>query len=232
MKYFLSILILLSALQSLAQRQNGFTFVFHVQPEITRHQEDYAYRWNEKGFTATFNIGIQGGVQYRFAKHFFAEAGLGYIPRSLKKTLYFFNQNIIPPPRQSPTQELVIYKNVTYRTLEFPISLGIIFLKLKQLDIYATGGFTGNYLLSANYGKGTGSRYSGVYRKNHWQGFSLLTGIGADVKLKTKIFISSRLSYSLQNKVKTDPYLSSQDDDGIPLNHQFVQGSLGLKWKL
>lgn len=232
MKYHLSILILFSTLPTGAQVRNAFSLTLHIQPEITRHAEDFAYRWGEKGFTTTFNAGIQAGLQYRVAGRIFAEAGLGYTPRRLNNTIYFFNQNVIPPPRQSPTQELVSFNKVTYRTLELPVSLGIVFLKLKQLDVYATGGYTGHYLLSANYGKGSASKYAGVYRKNHWQGHSLLAGIGADLKLKKRVYFSSRLNYTLRNTVKSDPYLFSQDIDGIPLNHLFIQGSVGVRWVL
>ncbi len=232
MKYFLLHLLFLSALNSGAQHRNSFAFTIHVQPEITRHHKNYAIQWNEAGATTTFNAGLRAAVQYRIAGRFFAEAGLGYVPRRMNNTLYFFNQNVIPPPRQSPTQELVGYKNITYRTLELPLTVGVIFLKLKKVELYATGGYTTNYLLSARYGQGSNSKYAGVYSKRYWQGESLLAGIGTDIRIKEKLFFSTRLSYSLRNSVNADPYLFSQSYDGLRMTHQFVQGAVGVRWSL
>lgn len=220
------------SLASGGQQRNHFSFIFHVQPEITRHHKNYAIHWNEAGATTTFSSGINGGIQYRLAGRFFAEAGLGYVSRRMNNTLYFFNQSVIPPPRQSPTQELVAYKNISYRTLQLPFSVGIIFLKLKKAELYLTGGYTGNYLLSARYGKGSNSRYAGVYRKRYWQGESLLAGLGSDIRLTKRLFLSARASYTLRNSVKGDPYLFSQSYYGLRMTHQFLQGSFGVSWTL
>ena len=99
-------------------------------------------------------------------------------------------------------------------------------------DRYATGGYTTNYLLSARYGKGSNSKYAGVYSKRYWQGESLLAGIGTDIRIKEKLFFSTRLSYSLRNSVNADPYLFSQSYDGLRMTHQFVQGAVGVRWSL
>lgn len=232
MRYFLFIIAVVAQFRSAAQQQSGFSLSLQLQPEITRHWEDYAHVWSETGATVTFNAGIQAGVQYRFAGRFFAEAGLGYISRRMNNTLYFFNQNVIPPPRQSPTQELVTYNNISYRTLELPFTAGVIFLKVKKAELYAIGGYSANYLLSARYGKGSNSKYAGVYSKRYWQGESLLAGIGTDIRIKQRLFFSTRVSYSLRNSVKGDPYLFSQSYDGLRMTHHFVQGALGIRWSL
>ena len=91
MKYFLLHLLFLSALNSGAQHRNSFAFTIHVQPEITRHHKNYAIQWNEAGATTTFNAGLRAAVQYRIAGRFFAEAGLGYVPRRMNNTLYFLH---------------------------------------------------------------------------------------------------------------------------------------------
>lgn len=232
MRYFLFVIAVVAHFRSAAQQQSSFSLSLQLQPEITWHWEDYAHVWSEKGTTVTFNAGIQACVQYRFAGRFFAEAGLGYISRRMNNTSYFFNQNVIPPPMQSPTQELVTYNSISYRTLELPFTVGVIFLKLKKVDIYAMGGYSANYLLSARYGKGSNSRYAGVYSKRYWQGESLLAGIGTDIRIKQRLFFSTRVSYSLRNSVKGDPYLFSQSYGGLKMTHHFLQGALGIRWSL
>ena len=106
------IILLLVCLQ-LGAQNNKFSVSINFRPELTFYRDSIAFRWKQHIRRQSFNIGIETTIQYNFIKNFFVETGIGLVYRSYN-TQIFFNQNIIPPPRQSLTQELVIATHPSY----------------------------------------------------------------------------------------------------------------------
>ena len=202
---------------------------FQLQPEITFHKDSYPW-WKENSNKTTFNIGVASTVQYNINNNFFANAGVGFISRTLQ-TANFLNQAALPPPKQSFTQELVTTKSVSYRVLSFPINLGYYFLHKNKLHSFVTTGISANYLLNTNY-KSNFSKYDGSYKKNYWQGYSLNLGLGTDYKLTKTMLATASISYSLVNKVKEDEYILNQNASGLTLTHTFLNLNVGIKFPL
>jgi len=231
MRHILTSILLFYSALLFGQKKDKFSFAFQAQPELTYHKNNYAYRWKDTYTKSTFNIGIEATVQYYLTKCLFAETGLGYISRKLNTTV-FLNQNVLPPPRQSGTQELVNTKSVSFRTLQFPLNFGYNVIAKKRLNLFLNAGWTGNFLLNTYYGLGGFKKYEGSYKKNYWQGYSVNLGLGNDYKISKKIKATSRISYSVINTMKDDKYLFSQDQYVIPLPHKFLRLSFGLRMGL
>jgi hypothetical protein len=231
MRHILTAILLLSPALSFGQKNNNFSIAFQIQPELTYHKNNYAYRWKDTYTKSTFNIGLEATIQYYFTKRLFAETGLGYISRKLNTTV-FLNQNVLPPPRQSATQELVNTKSVSFRTLQFPLNFGYNVISKQKIDLFLNAGLAGNFLLNTYYGLGGFKQYEGSYKKNYWQGYSVNLGLGTDYKISKKIKAISRISYSIINTMKDDKYLFSQDEYVIPLPHKYLRLSVGLRMVL
>lgn len=231
MRHFLTAYFLLFTVLSFGQKNDNFSFSFQLQPELTYHKNNYAFRWKDTYTKSTFNIGIEATIQYYLTKRLFAEAGIGYISRRLNTTV-FLNQNVLPPPRQSWTQELVTTKSVSFRTLELPLNFGYNILSRQKMNVFLNAGMTGNFLLNTHYGLGSFKQYEGSYKKNYWQGYSANLGLGTDYKISKKIKTTSRISYSVINTMKDDEYLFSQDQYIIPLPHKYLRLSVGLRMAL
>lgn len=231
MRYVLTTILLLYSVLTFGQKNDKFSFAFQLQPELTYHKNNYAYRWKDTYTKSTFNIGIEATLQYYLTKRLFAETGLGYISRKLNTTV-FLNQNVLPPPRQSGTQELVNTKSVSFRTLQLPLNFGYNFIQRPKINLFLNAGLTGNFLMNTYYGLGGFKQYEGSYKKNYWQGYSVKLGIGTDYKISKKIGTTSRISYSLINTMKDDKYLFSQDEYVIPLPHKYLRLSVGLRMAL
>jgi hypothetical protein len=199
---------------------------FQLKPEITFHKDSYRW-WKEDSRKTTFNLGVASTVQYNINNHFFANAGIGYVFRTLQ-TANFLNQAALPPPKQSFTTELVTTKSVSYRVLSFPVSIGYNFLHKDKFNSFITAGFAGNYLLNTRY-QSNFSKYDGTYKKNYWQGYSLILGLGADYKISKKISATSTLTYAVINKVKPDEYISNQNGNGLEMAHNFLSLNIGIK---
>lgn len=228
MRHILTANLLFCTIISFGQKKEKFSFSFQVQPELTYHKNNYAYRWKDTYTKSTFNIGIEATVQYYLTKRLFTETGLGYVSRKLNTTV-FLNQNVLPPPRQSGTQELVNTKSVSFRTLQFPLNFGYNITAKRKYNIFLNAGLTGNFLLNTYYGLGGFKKYEGSYKKNYWQGYSVNLGLGTDYKISKKIKATSRISYSVANTTRDDEYLFSQDAYVIPLPHKFLRLSVGLR---
>ena len=226
MRHLLSALLVLNSALLSGQEIDRFSIVVQAQPELTFHKNNYAYRWRETYTKTTFNVGVEATIQYCVTKRLFAEAGLGYISRKLNTTV-FLNQSVLPPPRQSWTQELVNTKSVSFRTLQFPFNMGYHVITIQNFNLFLHAGLTGNFLLNTYYG--VFKKYRGAYNKNYWQGYSVNLGFGTDFKVSNTINMTSRISYSLVNTIKKDEYLFSQDEDIIALPHKYLRLSVGLK---
>jgi|SRR5688572_14367224 len=231
MRHFLTAILLLSTALSIGQKNNKSSIAFQIQPELTYHKNNYAYRWKDTYTKSTFNIGIEATIQYYLTKRLFAETGLGYISRKLNTTV-FLNQHALPPPRQSMTQELVNTKSVSFRTLQFPLNFGYNFIAKQNINLFLNAGLTGNFLVNTYYGLGGFQQYEGSYKKNYWQGYSVNLGLGTDYKISEKLKATSRIFYSIINTMKDDKYLFSQDDYVIPLPHKYLRLSVGLRMEL
>jgi hypothetical protein len=212
------------------QNKDKFSFAFQLQPEMTFHKNNYAYRWRDTYTKTTFNIGIEGTIQYYLTNRLFTESGIGYISRSLNTTV-FLNQGVLPPPRQSETKELVNTRYVSFRTLQFPLTIGYNAIARQNFNLFINTGVTGNFLLNTYYNVGY-KRYQGSYKKNYWQGYSVNLGLGTDYKISYKISMTSRISYSIVNTMKDDEYLFSQDEYVIALPHKYLRLSVGLRLPL
>ena len=229
MRHTLAAILMLYSAFSFGQKKDKFSFAFQLQPELTYHKNNYAYRWKDTYTKSTFNIGIEATIQYYLTKRFFSETGLGYISRKLNTTV-FLNQNVLPPPRGSGTQELVITKSVSFRTLQFPLNFGYNIISKQKMNLFLNAGLTENFLLNTYYACAV--KYEGSYKKNYWQGYSVNLGLGTDYKILKKIKATSRISYSIINTMKDDEYLFSQDKYVIPLPHKFLRLSVGLRMTL
>jgi hypothetical protein len=215
----------------LDRKNEKLSFSVQFQPEFTFHKNNYAYKWKDTYTKVTLNIGIDATIQYYLKKHLFVETGLGFISRKLNTTV-FLNQNALPPPRQSWTQELVSTESVTYRTLQLPVNIGYNVISKQKINSFISAGLTGNYLLNTYYGLIGSKNYEGSYRKSLWQGYSVNIGLGTDYKISKKLKLTSRMSYSIINTSKDDKYLFSQEEYVIPLQHNFLSLSVGLRMKL
>jgi hypothetical protein len=231
MRHILTVIVLFFSVILFGQRTEKITFSAQLQPELTYHKNNYAYRWKETYTKSTFNIGIEATMQYYLTKRFFTEAGLGYISRKLNTTV-FLNQGAIPPPRRSGTLELVNTKSVSFRTMQFPLNFGYNVIARKKTNLYFNAGLTGNFLLNTYYGLRSFKQYEGSYKKNYWQGYSVNLGFGSDYKISKKLKATSRISYSVINSMRDDEYLFSQDEYVIPLPHKFLRLSFGLRMTL
>lgn len=228
MRNLLTAIFLLCHSFSFGQEYEKLSFSIQLQPELTYHKNNYAYRWRETYTKVTSNVGVEATVQYYVTNHLFAEAGLGYISRKLKSTV-FLNQHVLPPPRQSWTEELVNTKSVSFRTIQLPVNFGYNIISKEKMSVSLNAGITANFLLNTFYEVNGFKQYEGTYKKNYWQGYSFNLGVGSDYKIYKKLKATGRISYAVVNTMKDDDYLFSQDDYAIPLPHNFLRLSVGFR---
>jgi len=200
-----------------------------LTPERTEYLNQYSYRWQEKYKQYSTNLGLQSMLQYNLNSIVFVQGGLGYIPRTVE-TKVFFNQYAIPAPRRSGTQELVHARKITYNILQMPIMIGLNFGS-EDGRLFLETGIVGNFLMTACY-ETTFEQYEGSYDKNSWLGHSVQVGCGFDLPISKKVLLTFGIDFTLENKVKTDPYLGSQDENEIPLSHDYNNGFVGIKLPL
>lgn len=231
MRIILTTILLCYTAVSFGQNKEKLSYSVQLQPELTYHKNNFAYRWEDTYRKSTFNIGIEATIQYYLTKQLFVETGLGYISRKLNTTV-FLNQNVLPPPRQSWTKELVNTKSVSFRTLQLPVNFGYNVISKQKMNLFLNAGLTGNVLLNTFYGLESFKQYEGSYKKNYWQGNTVNLGLGTDYKISKKIKATSRISYSVVNTMRDDDYLFSQDEYVIPLPHKFLRLSVGLRMTL
>ncbi len=227
MKKFLIIALLLFSMLTYGQKINKWHLNYLLQPELTYHENDYAFRWKEKYTKSTFNIGMSVSAQYNITNRFFAEAGLGFISRKLN-AIAFLSQSALPPPHYDSMAELVTTKSISLRTIELPFNLGYNFFKTTNCNLFIKTGISPNFLLNSYYNVFR-DKYRGTYQKNYWQGYSLNASIGIDYKVAKKITAVSFLSYSFINTVTKDTYLFSQDEYTIALPHKYLRLQIGIK---
>lgn len=212
---------------SIAQ-SNQFSLALQVQPAITFHKNNYAYRGKDTYTASTPGIGFETTLQYNLNQKISFETGIGYISRRLK-TVVFLNQNVLPPPQQSGTLELVNTKSVSFRTLSIPINLQYKISGKKKFNASVITGIAANYLLNCFYEVENYKKYQGTYKKNTWQGLSINAGMGGDYSFSPRIRLTTKVIYSIINEVKRDEYLFSQDEYVIPLPHTYLQLSFGVR---
>ncbi|TAD85696.1 MAG: hypothetical protein EAY75_10700 [Bacteroidetes bacterium] len=209
------------------QQKERFSLVLQVQPELTLHKNDYAFRWKEKKTLATLNMGINAAVQYNLTPRTSIDVGLGFISRRLNTTV-FIDQSLLPPPYYDSTKILHTAKGVAFRTLQIPVGLSYSVVKTKRTNIFLRGAYVPNFLFNTKYE----ANNCPAFNKNTWQGQSLNLGFGFDYSLTEKIKLTSCLVYSFENTVARDKYTISQDERGIALTHRYLQLSAGGKIKL
>lgn len=211
-----------------AQKNNRLSFALQAKPELTFHKNNYAEPGPGTHTKATPNLGIEGSVQLYLSKKIFLETGLGYIDRKLDTRVYL-DQQVLAPPRQSWTQELVITKQVAFRTLQVPLNIGYDILAKKRWKAALNTGITGNYLLNTYYGFGGFTKYEGTYKKNYWQGYTVNIGAGTEYRIGKKIWFTGRASWSVINTMQEDAYLFSREKKVISLPHKMLGVSAGLR---
>ena len=227
MRHIITSILLLFSILAFGQRNDRFSLVLQVQPELTFHKNDYAFRSTEKKTLSTFNIGLNASLQYKLTPRLFADFGLGFISRKLN-TKVFLDQSLLPPPYYDSTKPLYTTKSVSFSTLQITLGLNYIFLKTKTTNIFLSGAYIPNFLLNTKYEV---NNYP-VFKKNIWQGHSLNLGFGFDYSLNKKIILTGCLTYSVPNTVSRDDYTFSQDEKRIALTHTYLQLSAGAKIKL
>ena len=210
MRHIITSILLLFSILAFGQRNDRFSLVLQVQPELTFHKNDYAFRRTEKKNLSTFNIGLNASLQYKLTPRLFADFGLGFISRKLN-TKVFVDQSLLPPPYYDSTKPLYTTKSVSFRTLQIPLGLNYYFLKTKTANVFLRGAYIPNFLLNTKYEV---NNYPS-FKKNIWQGHSLNLGLGFDYSLNEKIILTSCLTYSVSNTVSRDEYTFSQDEKRI-----------------
>jgi hypothetical protein len=227
MRHLITSFFILFSTFAVGQSNDRFSLVLQLQPELTFHKNDYAFRWKEKKTLSTFNIGLNASLQYKLTERFSLDFGLGFISRKLNAKV-FVNQSLLPPPFYDSTKILYTTKSVSFRTLQIPLGLTYIFIKTKNSNIFIRGAYMPNFLLNTKYEV---NNYPG-FKKNIWQGYSLNLGLGFDYYINDKIKLTNCLSYSFANTVAKDDYTFSQDEKRIAMTHTFIQLSTGVKIKL
>jgi hypothetical protein len=230
MKVVLMTLFAFSLTPSFGQEKHGFQLSFQIQPELTLHKNQYAYRWDDKYTKTTFNAGFASELHYNVTDRLFFNTGLGFISRRLNTTV-FLDQAKLPPPHYSDTKELNTTKYFSYRTLQIPLNIGYSFIATDKMKAFIVSGISGNYLLNAYYTVGS-AQYDATYKKGYLQGIGISAGFGADIHLTKKMMLTNILSYSLSNPVRSDKFLFSQDDKEIPIPHKYFRISTGIKLPL
>lgn len=225
---FIGGLLLISVFLN-GQNTNHFSLTVQLQPELTFHKDNYSsFRLQDVNNTISFNTGIEAAIQYDLTPKLVAGLGIGYIPRKLN-AMAFLDQGRLPEPQRSPSAELVSTAAVILRTVQVPVSLNYRFIEKGKNTYFIHAGFTANYLVNSYYKLNAFKQYQGTYKKNYWQGISLMLGLGTDYTLNKKIKLTGRLAYSVINTVQPDIYLFSQDEDVIDLPHRFLNLSAGVK---
>src|SRR5665647_299456 len=97
MRHFITSLLLFLSILTFGQKNDKFSLLLQVQPELAFHKNDYAFRWSEKKNVSTFNIGLNTSLQYKLTERLFIDFGLGYISQKLN-TKVFVDQSLLPPP--------------------------------------------------------------------------------------------------------------------------------------
>ena len=59
MRHILIAILLFCAVISYGQNKERLSFSVQLQPELTYHKNNYAYRWKDTYTKSTFNIGIE-----------------------------------------------------------------------------------------------------------------------------------------------------------------------------
>ena len=227
MRHLITSFFILFSIIAFGQKNDRFSLALQLQPELTIHKNDYAFRWKEKKTLSTFNIGLNASLQYKLTKRLSVDFGLGYISRKLNAKV-FVDQSLLPPPYYDSTKILYTTKSVAFRTLQIPLGLTYSFIKTKSSDIFIHGAYIPNLLLNTKYEV---NNYPG-FKKNIWQGHSINLGFGFDYSLNEKIKLTNCFSYSFVNTVAKDDYTFSQDESKIALTHTYFQLSTGIKIKL
>ena len=227
MRHTITSILLLFSIFTFGQKSDRFSLVLQLQPELTIHKNDYAFRWKEKKTLATFNIGLNASLQYKLTQRLSVDFGLGFISRKLN-TKVFVDQSLLPAPYYDSTKILYTTKSVSFRALQIPLGLTYSFIKTKTANIFLRGTYIPNFLLNTKYEV---NNYPG-FKKNIWQGQSLNLGLGFDYSINEKIKLTNCLSYSFGNTVAKDDYTFSQDERRIALTHTYLQLSAGVKIKL
>jgi outer membrane protein assembly factor BamA len=114
MRHIISSLLLFLSIVSFGQKKDKFSLLLQIQPELTFHKNDYAFRWSEKKNVSTFNIGLNASLQYKLTERLFIDFGFGYISRKLN-TKVFLDQSLLPPPYYDSTKPLYVTKSVAFR---------------------------------------------------------------------------------------------------------------------
>lgn len=148
--HILILVLLTTSILTYGQKSNKWQLSFQLQPELTFHKNDYAFRWKEKYTKATFNLGLSSSLHYNLTGRLFVEGGLGFISRKLKTTV-FVDQFLLPPPYYDTVLILYVPKSTSFRTLQIPLSIGVNFLQKKNIDLFVKGSYIYNFLFNTKY---------------------------------------------------------------------------------
>ncbi len=228
MRKALIIFLFLISTAALGQEAKNWQASLQLQPELTIHKHDYSGAWGKGYMKTTFNAGAAAMVQRNISKKLFVETGAGFISRKLNASVFISQERMFPSPSGLYTKELIVPQTVSFRTLQFPLGLGINLLNTNRTTFFAKAAYIPKFLLSTRYGGS--DKYT--FRNNFWQGYAVNAGLGFDYKLNEKYSFTNTLSYSVENTVKRDYYTFSQTAERIALTHTYLQLSSGIKINL
>lgn len=224
MRHTLTLVLLFLSIATFGQKKDKFSLLLQIQPEMTFHKNDYAFRWSEKKNVSTFNVGLNASLEYQLTERFFIDLGMGYVSRKLN-TKVFLDQSLLPPPYYDSTQPLYTTKSVSFRTLQIPFGIRYNFIKTQKGNWFIKGIYVPNFILATKYEV---NNYP-AFKKDTWQGYSINLGLGFDYNLTKKIQLTNSITYSIANTVAKDTYTFSQDEREIALTHNYLQLSAGVK---
>ena len=136
MKLFLIFVLSAFSVLANAQKKDKLYIGFQVQPELTFYKSGYySPTYPPDSSKSSLNIGFNVYGQYNLTDRLFTTLGLGYISRTLN-TRIIINRASLPQPYTDSFQAILVYtKQISYRTLQIPVSIGYDFLKTKKTDL-------------------------------------------------------------------------------------------------
>jgi hypothetical protein len=133
MRNLLFFLLLFFSTGVTGQVRDKLLLSVQLHPQLTFHTNDYAFRSRPKSNVCSFGYGASANLHYELTNKIFASAGLGYNVQPINATV-FLDQNQLPPPHWSPTQELVSPGSVSFRTVFLPLDISYRFTRKKESE--------------------------------------------------------------------------------------------------
>jgi hypothetical protein len=226
MRYIITISFLLLTIFAFAQKNDRFSLVVQMQPELAWYKNDYAFIGTEKKTISSTNIGFTASLQYNPGKRFFADLGVGFISRK-------FNTAIITDPsiysdRNIMLLEIFVTQSITSRILQLPLGVGYHLISTPKIGWFVKSSYVPNFILNTKYQI---PNHTAV-KKDGGSGYSINLGTGLDYSISKKIALTGLLSYAVKNSVQQVQHSYNQGPYNVAITYNYLQLGLGVKVKL